>query len=67
MILICIDNEGAESNLTMDKRYIVIEIMTLNDKECLIVSDDNNAHFVCMSNRFMNLSDYRNEKINRVI
>jgi hypothetical protein len=66
-MLVCIDNEGSENNLTINKKYIVIEAIFFNKKECVVVLDDNNSHFFCHSNRFKNLSEIRDEKINKII
>jgi len=66
-MLVCIDNEGSENNLTINKKYIVIEELSFNSKECVIVIDDNNSHFVCHSDRFNSISEIRDEKINKII
>jgi len=66
-IIVCIDNEVSSGSLTLNKRYIVLELKYVISKSIGIsVYDDKGVIRVFNSNRFLRLVDIRESILNEL-
>ena len=64
-IIVCINNEGYESFITLEKTYKVSYI--LHDNIALGIINNNNDNVILSSRRFISFSTFRKNKIKSLI
>jgi hypothetical protein len=70
MEVICIDNEGVETGLTLYKKYEIEESFTQDKIDLLkgfLVTNDIGSMGFYATNRFISIEEWRDKQLNKVI
>ena len=63
--IVCIDNIGMETHLTINKLYEIADI--LYDNQTFQVLNDNNAVYGYYKWRFISLAEFRQKRIDEIL